>query len=95
MTQLVFSPAALADLDAIWDYTADQWSADQADKYVDDIFEACEDLSAGRKSGRRVEIRPDYLKFGVGSHLVFYRERSKKLEVIRILHARMDTGRHL
>ncbi|MGC4027035.1 MAG: type II toxin-antitoxin system RelE/ParE family toxin [Mesorhizobium sp.] len=95
MTQLVFSPAALADLDAIWDFSADKWSADKADGYVDHIFEACADLSKGRKSGRRVEIRDGYLKYGVGSHLIFYRKHNNLLEVIRILHGKMDMERHL
>lgn len=34
MSSSVLSPAAEADLDAIWDYTADNWSIAQADSYV-------------------------------------------------------------
>ncbi|MCA8927827.1 MAG: type II toxin-antitoxin system RelE/ParE family toxin, partial [Alphaproteobacteria bacterium] len=30
-------PAAQADLEGIWRYTAEQWSADQADRYVDGL----------------------------------------------------------
>lgn len=32
MTRFVLSPAAVKDIDAIWDYTADTWSAKQAEQ---------------------------------------------------------------
>lgn len=37
MKLLAFSPAALADMGAIWDYSALHWSLDQANAYVDVI----------------------------------------------------------
>lgn len=42
-----FSPAAVADIGAIWDYTAETWGIDQADRYVDDIHGACVALAGG------------------------------------------------
>lgn len=95
MKRLVFSPAAVADLDHIWDYTAEKWSVEQADNYVEDIWTACRALADGLKTGRPVEVRAGYRKYRTGSHLVFYREDSRRLEVVRILHSRMDTERHL
>ena len=44
---LTFSPAAIADIGAIWDYTAETWSVGQADHYVDDIRNACVALAGG------------------------------------------------
>ena len=34
MKVLAFSPAAEADIDGIWDYSADNWGPEQADRYL-------------------------------------------------------------
>lgn len=91
----LFSPRARSDLEDIWRYTAETWSPEQADLYHGDIIDALDDLTAGRKVGRPVDIRAGYFKYPVGSHLVFYRFAESSLVVIRILHRRMDVERHL
>ncbi|MGO4335377.1 type II toxin-antitoxin system RelE/ParE family toxin [Labrys sp. KB_33_2] len=55
---------------------------------------AFEGLAAGAKTGRPVEIREGYLKYNVGSHIVFYRRMEQIIDIIRILHQRMDIGPH-
>lgn len=95
MKALRFSPAAISDISAIWEYTAQQWGPDQADHYVDDIRDLCLALAAGHKTGRPLDLRPGYRQHPVASHLVFYRETGDQLHVIRILHNRMDFARHL
>jgi len=40
MKALAFSPAAEADIEGIWDYSADNWGPDQADRYTDEIRDA-------------------------------------------------------
>ncbi|TWS22632.1 type II toxin-antitoxin system RelE/ParE family toxin [Tsukamurella sputi] len=42
-----------------------------------------------------VEIRDGYRRYTVGSHLIFYRARSEGVDVVRVLHQRMDPTRHL
>lgn len=95
MSRVTFSPAAAADMDAIWDYTVNEWGADQADRYTDDIRDVCISLARGEKRGRTVDVREGYLKHAVGRHLVFFRSTDTGIEVIRILHQSMDVGRHL
>ena len=73
MTALVFRPAAVADIERIWDYTADAWNPDQADRYVDEIREACEGLAAGRRTSRPADIRPGYRKAAVSAHMIYFR----------------------
>ena len=92
---LTFSPAAAADIGAIWDYTADTWGMDQADRYVDDIRAACTALASGERVGRKVDVRDGYLKYPVGRHLIFYRQNRPGIVVIRVLHQSMDVERHL
>ena len=95
MKELRLSPAAAADLDDIWQYTAEHWNADQADRYTDEIRDACHHLAAGTKRGRAVDARPGYLSYAISAHTIFFRAQDDALEVIRILHQRMDPDRHL
>jgi toxin ParE1/3/4 len=92
---LTFSPAAIADIGAIWDYTAETWGVVQADRYVDDIRSACVALADGERTGRKVDVLDGYLKFPVGRHLIFFRQAEKGIVVIRVLHQSMDVERHL
>jgi toxin ParE1/3/4 len=95
MKSPVFSPAAQADMNGIWDYTAGRWGLDQADRYTDNIQDACHDLASGHRQGCPVDVRPGYLKYLTGSHVIYFRNDGSQLEVVRILHGRMDVERHL
>lgn len=95
MKVLAFSPAAETDIDGIWDYSADNWGPDQADRYTDEIRDACQALAAGRRRGRTVDVRPGYLKLSTGSHMIYFRESGDRLEIIRVLHGSQDVERHL
>jgi len=92
---LTFSPAAQTDIEAIWDYTADICGPDQADRYTDDICDVSHALAVGTKQGRPVDVRPGYLKFAAGSHMVYFRDHGDRIEIVRVLHNRQDTQRHL
>lgn len=89
------SPQAESDIEEIWLYTFKNWSLEQADSDHDAIVAAFDDLAAGRKAGRPVDVREGYFKCPVGSHLVFYRFSESGLVVVRVLHQRMDVGQHL
>lgn len=95
MKSLAFSPAAKADIDDIWDYSAENWGPDQADRYTDEIRDSCHTLITGRKRGRPVEVRPGYLRLSTGSHVIYYQDHGDRLNVIRILHGRMTPERHM
>jgi toxin ParE1/3/4 len=95
MKSLVFSPAAQADMEGIWDYTVAHWGLAQADNYTDDIRDACKALASGHRQGRPVDVRSGYLKYLTGSHVIYFRDHGTRIEVIRILHSRMDVDRHL
>ncbi len=97
MTTYRLSPRARADLGGIWDHTAERWGEGQAERYLRQIAEACADLASGRRRGAGAgAVRPGYFRHPVGSHVLFYRlGRDGGIEVMRILHKRMDVGRHL
>ncbi len=52
MTEYRLTPAAEADLEAIWIYTARQWGVDQGNNYIDALISAFLRL-AERPSGRK------------------------------------------
>jgi len=89
------TPRAELDLEDIWLYTFQNWSLEQADRYQNEIMEAIAALANGTKTGRQVDIRAGYLKYMASSHYVFYRRSDLSLDVIRILHQRMDASAHL
>lgn len=95
MKTIVFLPAAEADIEAIWDYSADTWGERQADVYTDEIVHACEALADGRRAGRPVDVRPGLLKFRVSAHVIYFRNTSDRIIVIRVLHGAQDVERNL
>ncbi len=95
MTRYLLTPAARADLEQIWDYTCERWDLDQAQDYVREIRHAIERVADAPKVGRACdEVRPGYRKHGVGSHTLYYGAVGiDAIEVVRILHRRMDVDR--
>ncbi|MFD1558399.1 type II toxin-antitoxin system RelE/ParE family toxin [Paraburkholderia silviterrae] len=93
--QVRLTPLAESDLEEIWHYTFSQWSMDQADSYHRDLISTIEALACGTKVGRICTVRDGYWRYAAGSHVIFYREAAQTLDVIRILHQRMDVERHL
>lgn len=90
------TPAAQRDLSEIWDFTEERWDMGQAEKYSGEIRAAIERVAADPGRGRACdELRKGYRRYSIGSHLVFYVETPDSVDVIRILHQRMDPTRHL
>lgn len=96
MNRYLLTPAAQRDLFAIWDYTAEQWGIRQAEKYIRDLQKAIEDLAEHPQWGRsREEIRDGYRSYTCGKHVVFYRTPPNSIDIVRLLHERMDFDSHL
>jgi toxin ParE1/3/4 len=92
------SNEASYDLEKIWLYTFENWSLEQADRYLNLIFDEIEYLCLKPNSGTDFSyVRKGFFKSKVKSHLIFYRVNTKlnELEIIRILHQMMDIDNHL
>ncbi|SEE99020.1 type II toxin-antitoxin system RelE/ParE family toxin [Ruania alba] len=90
------TPAAQRDLSSIWDYTVEHWDVAQAESYLGDLRQAIERVATDPQRGRSCdEIRQGYRRYASGSHLIFYRTQPQGVDVIRVLHQRMDVDRHL
>jgi toxin ParE1/3/4 len=92
------SKEASNDLEKIWLYTIETWSAEKADRYLNLIFDEIEYLCQKPNSGSDFShVRKDYLRSRVKSHFIFYKinEKQSELEIIRILHQQMDIENRL
>ena len=96
MNEILFSPQAKADLSAIWDYTYTEWGAEQAEKYVRDLWTVLQEKTRDlTKSVDISDVRKGYRKIQAGSHVIFFRvTRDGAVDVVRILHQKMDFDRH-
>jgi len=89
----VISHQANQDLESIWLYTFENWSVEQADRYSELILDEIEYISINPDSGIDFSsIRKGYYRSRIRSHFIFYRinKKNKVVEIIRILHQRMD-----
>lgn len=92
----IISKKAVADLEDIWLYTSEKWSVEQADRYYNLLFDEINYICKNSTAGRSMEhVRNDYRASKVKSHLIFYRVVNNAVEVIRILHERMDIENRL
>jgi toxin ParE1/3/4 len=92
----VLSRRAQSDLNQIWDYTETRWGIDQAEIYLRQLWQHIKIIAARPTSGRACpEVRAGYYKYRSGSHFLFYRITGDGVDVVRILHERMDFERHL
>lgn len=92
------SVKASEDIEAIWLYTFENWSLEQADRYVNLIFDEIEFIATYPQAGKDYShVRKNYRCSKVKSHLIFYRlaEKEKVVEIIRVLHERMDIENRL
>jgi toxin ParE1/3/4 len=85
--------AAANDLDNIWLYTFENWSIEQADRYYNLLLDEIEYVAENPRTGKDFShVRAGYFRTRVKSHYIFYRINSVEnlIEIIRILHQRMD-----
>ena len=98
MAKIRLSRKAIADLDGIWDYTAQTWSEEQADIYYRQIYTTIQELHSLPVSLEKAYdvIKPGLFGYKIGHHIVFYKkQKDGSIWVDRILHEKMDYQRHL
>jgi len=94
MKDLELTPEAQRDLEGIWRYSLSEWGVEQADSYVAEIRSALVGLQTGGTASRNADfVRRGYRTALAARHLIVFRDSDDKVEVIRVLHQRMDAGR--
>jgi toxin ParE1/3/4 len=96
MAKYFLSKQAIVDLSEIWAYTCEGWSEAQADKYYQLLVETFEAIAVRPEQGKNYdEISTGILGCRAGRHIIFFRRNGLDIEVIRILHERMDLKKRL
>lgn len=97
MAKVILRQEAIDDLNDIWNYAFEQWSENQADKYYALLKFSCKEIGENPELGLEYSgIRRNLLGLKTGKHIIFYHLiSSDKIEVIRILHERMDLKNRL
>ena len=103
MKEVVFAPAALASFDDILDYTVSKFGESQADAYTNQLIVRIEALASGEGPRARscsllmqtITDAGGLTYYREGGHFIILRESAERLEVVEILHGRMNLDRHL
>ncbi len=92
MPKFQLTNKAVEDLNGIWNYTFDEWSETQADRYTNQLIQFCQDISNNPDIGKNYDgVTKDLFGLKANKHIIFYRVlKNKPIEITRILHGRMD-----
>lgn len=83
---------AVEDLADTWNYTFEEWSENQADKYYLLLLDSCKEVAENPNLGKQYDnVTDQLLGYKSNEHILFYQIiSSNEIEIIRILHGRMD-----
>lgn len=89
---------AEADIENILTYTIETWGIKQFHTYRKLIEDSIERIGKEPETGlsrKREELFPGCRSYPFGKHIIFYRINPNWVEVVRILHQRMEYGSHI
>ena len=91
MTQYVLSTGAELDLDAIWEYIAED-NLDAADRWIKKLFDAFEMLARAPSMGHKREDLTAFpvLFWPVGAYTIIYRVHRKRVEIVAVTQGARD-----
>lgn len=88
--KVTLRPLAQRDLDEIWDYSADRWGIQQANRYLGEIRDAIDALAKRASLSSDAEyLHPGLRKARSGAHLVYF-FAADGIDVVRVVHERRD-----
>ncbi|MEA3494650.1 MAG: type II toxin-antitoxin system RelE/ParE family toxin [Bacteroidota bacterium] len=92
MANYFLTNKAVDDLSKIWNYTFDNWSEQQADKYYQMLLDNCKEIAENPYIGKNYDgIVNKLFGYRTVRHIIFYRKLNKnEIEITRILHEQMD-----
>ena len=94
--RLIIAPAARNDLKDICQFSARTWGTKQSVRYLEKLKERFWALTEQPLIGiERFDLVPGMRSFAVESHIVFYLVRFEQIEIVRVLHGRQDSNRHI
>ncbi len=96
MPTYILSPQARASLQEIRAYSLKHFGKRQTVAYLKKLRERMRDLAAAPSKGTaRDEIKLGFCSSFVGSHTIYYRMANGHIDIIDVLHQRMEPTRYL
>jgi toxin ParE1/3/4 len=90
---VVWSPEALNDIDQLWDHYAGIAGRGTADRILREIAKVVAAIDEFPLAGRsRDELRAGMRSLPAAIHVVFYRLKNGRPEIVRVLDGRRDIG---
>jgi toxin ParE1/3/4 len=94
VSRFILTPAADADLEAVWDYVSGQGGDVAADRLEQRLHEAM--VRIGEMPGighARDDVADETLRFlAVHSFLIVYRPQTAPVQIVRVIHGARDVG---
>ena len=96
MASYVFTDKAEHDLEKIIDFTIKRWGSQQAIQYIAGLEEISQTLADNPDIGLdRDALFTGLHSFPYQRHLLYYIKDFQGVSIIRVLHASMDSRKHL
>ena len=95
MREIELTPKANQDLEGIWLYGFETFGVESADRYIQNISSVFCHLAQHCAGRRREDLGGDIHSFPCRRHVIFYREDTRVMTVIRVLHHSQDVESHL
>ena len=93
---VAYSPVALQELDAIWDWNETTYGREHAARYVEFLERHIDALAENYVRGRTVESRPEFRyllmrrKSKGHGHVAVYRISGQQINVLHVFHTAQD-----
>jgi len=96
MSKYTLRASAKSDLKEIGRYTQKEWGIAQRDKYLRQLESRFLSLAKTPRMGRsRNDVKTDYFSFQENAHVIFYLIKKDHIEILAIIHQRMEPTLHL
>ena len=94
--KIFFTDQSKLDFNNIRAYTASNFGDRQAEKYVKDIIRSVRKLRVFPKAGiERNELESGCRSTTAGKHVILYRFRNEKIEILRVVHSSRELKKTL
>lgn len=94
MREIELTPKANEDLENIWLYGFEAFGMAQADRYIQHISAVFDHLAQHLTGRLRDELGQDIRSFPCQQHVIFYKENTRMMTVVRVLHHSQDVETH-
>jgi toxin ParE1/3/4 len=96
VTAFRLTSKAVEDLRSIGRFTQNRWGREQRNIYLRRLDGSFRTIARQPTIGAACDhIREGYRKYHVGRHFIFYRLVETHIQIVRILHERMDVEKHI